>query len=398
VRSDAAPLPSPSPRPLAGIRVLDLSRVVSGPYAGRILADLGADVVKVESPAGDITQFAGMIENERSGSFAQMNAGKRSIGIDLDADGSTEIVRSLAAECDVVIENFRPSVLPRRGLGWADLSAINPRLVMLSISGFGATSGYSERRAYAPVIHAESGLLARYAELDGRMPSDIPLALGDVLSSLHGSIAVLAALRLRDVTGVGQHIDMSMLDAMVASDDYQHFVVDDRIEPYPTRGTVWQVAGGPLLLAASAKHAWAEISRQRGLRIGDDVAADVDAKIAARRTALEEWFANFSTRQEVLDELDRLGLAWADIVSPDDVLRSPAFDGRQISTRPDGPGTRAIVRMPYNFSAATSGPTRGAATTGQDTDDVLREWIGLGDDAIRLLRSTGALFTQEDQR
>lgn len=385
--------PSAAPRPLAGIRVLDMSRVVSGPYAGRVLADLGADVVKVEPPDGDITQYAGAVIDGRSGLFTQMNAGKRNIGVDLARPGSVELVRSLVAVSDVLIENFRPSVMRRLGLGWDELSVLNPRLVMLSITGFGATSSHAERRAYAPVIHAASGLLGRTAELDGAMPTDIPLALGDILASLHGAVAVLAALRLRDETGTGQHIDMSMLEAVLASDDYLHYLVDERPEPYPTRGTVWDAPGGPLLLAASEKHAWATIGVARGLVAEVDPSAEPAARFAARRRALASWFAGFDTRSLLFDDLEALGLAFADVTAPVEVLDSPALVGRRITTRPDGPGTRPIVRMPYHFSAANAEPLRGAASRSEHTHDVLGAWLGLAPGAVDALHEQGVLIT-----
>ncbi|MEO5722771.1 MAG: CoA transferase, partial [Ilumatobacteraceae bacterium] len=291
------------PRPLAGIRVLDMSRVVSGPYVGRILGDLGADVVKLEPPSGDLTDLAGVRRDGRTGYFAQMNAGKRNVGIDLERRGSTELVRDLAASADVLIENFRPSVMPRHGLGWSDLSGVNPGLVMLSISGFGATSEFSERRAYAPVVHAESGLLARHAQLDGRVPSDIPMALGDTLAALHGAVAVLAALRLRDSTGSGQHIDLSMMDAMVASDDYTHFAIDRQFDPYPTQGSVWTAPGGPVLVAGNAKHVWSVLSRSFGLAAEVTAGAGLQAKVDARHRVMCDWFACFTTRDELVAAL-----------------------------------------------------------------------------------------------
>ena len=207
-----------SVRPLDGLRVLDLSRALSGPFAGRILADLGADVVKVELFGADIAQTYGKVIRGRSGLYSQLNAGKRSIELDLRRPGDVARLLDLAAACDVVVENFRPGVLDRFGAGWSALSAVNARLVMLSISGFGQDVPEAGRPAYAPIIHAESGLIGRQADVSGGPPADIALALADSLAGLHGTIAILAALRLRDRTGTGQHIDVSMLDAMLATD------------------------------------------------------------------------------------------------------------------------------------------------------------------------------------
>lgn len=196
--------------PYEGLRVLDLSQAIAGPYVGRVLADLGADVVKVEWPRGDVSDVFGRRIGGRSGLYTQMNAGKRGVTADLASAGGRELLRRLADRADVVVENFRTGVLERAGLGYRDLSATNPGVVVLSISGFGATSPERDRQAYAPVIHAESGLLARQSQLDGRPVTDVALALADTLAGLHGAVAVLAALALRRDTGAGQHIDLSM--------------------------------------------------------------------------------------------------------------------------------------------------------------------------------------------
>lgn len=380
-------------RPLSGVRVLDLSRVVSGPFAGRALGDLGADVVKVEPPDGDLTDNAGLRRFGHTGMFAHMNAGKRNVGLDLDRPGGPELVRRLAAVADVVIENFRPSVMPRRGLGWSDLSARNPRLIMLSISGFGSSSPYSERRAFAPIVHAESGLLARHAQLDGRAPSDIPLALGDMLTSLHGVVAVMAALRLREVTGRGEHIDMSMLDAMVASDDYAHFAVDGQVEPYPTQGSVWPAVDGPLLLAGNAKHVWASLSSAYGLTAKVSVAGDVSMKIEARRLAIERWFQSFTTRGALVDALDAAGLVWAELTQPEDVLASPGFHGRPIVVVPPGPESRPVVRTPYRIGSVVTDPRFATRRRGADNGNVLRDWLGLDEGEIDELVAAEVLIS-----
>ena len=209
------------------LRVLDLSRAVAGPFAGRILADLGANVVKAELPGTDVAQAYGKVIRGRAGLYSQVNAGKRSVLMDLHQPAGVSLLLDLAAACDVVVENFRPGVLDRFGTGWPALSAVNPRLVMLSISGFGQDGQDAERAAYAPVIHAEAGLIGRQADLSGDPPEDIAFALADALAGLHGTIAILAALRLRDRTGTGQHIDLSMLEAMLATDDYTHYSIDE---------------------------------------------------------------------------------------------------------------------------------------------------------------------------
>ena len=154
--------------PLAGVKVLDFTRVLAGPFVSRMLSDLGADVVKVEPPEGDMTRGIGRKINDLSGYFTQQNAGKRAICVDLTRPGAAELMLQLAAEADIVLENFRPGIMAGFGLGWEQLSAVNPQLVMLSISGFGQTGPERDRASYAPIIHGETGLLARQQFVTGR--------------------------------------------------------------------------------------------------------------------------------------------------------------------------------------------------------------------------------------
>jgi CoA:oxalate CoA-transferase len=373
--------------PLPPWRVLDMSQAISGPYAARILSDLGADVVRVEAPRTDITDLFGVVIDGRAGMYAQMNAGKRSVGIDLAAAGGPDLVRDLAARADVLIENFRPGVMDRLGLGYDHLAAANPRLIMLSVSGFGESGPDAGRRALAPVIHAESGLLARQAELDERDPTDLPLALADTVTGLHASIAILAALQQRSATGLGQHIGLSMLGAVVASDDHAHAAIDGSPEPYTSRGTIWHAPGGPLLIAAPPKHAWVMLSR-RGL-IADPAppGCDLETKVALRQRAIQDWMSGFADRQSLIAELEGAGIAWAEIADSADVFAGGAYS---VSV----PGSdRRVVAMPYDFSAASATVPRGIASRGEHNADALADWLGLDADAVAKLAARSILIT-----
>ena len=170
--------------PLAGLKVLDLSRVLAGPFATRMLSDLGADVIKIEPPEGDVTRNFGKTDNGVSGFYLQQNIGKRNVCIDLKAEGSRDLVLDLCRKADVLVENFRPGVMKRFGLDWESIHAVNPKLVMLSISGFGQTGPESGRAAYAPVVHAEAGLIARQAEMSGGPAYDLQYSPGRLLQLL----------------------------------------------------------------------------------------------------------------------------------------------------------------------------------------------------------------------
>ena len=181
--------------PLEGLKVLDFSRVLAGPFAGRMLSDLGADVVKVEPPDGDVTRLWGKVIQGLPGYYHQQNAGKRNICMDLRADGAKELVFELVKEADILIENYRPDVMPRLGLGYDELKAVNPKLIMLSISGFGHGGPESHRPAYAPIVHAEAGLMYRQADRGGLPFNDLPLSVADTNASLHGLVGLLAGAK-----------------------------------------------------------------------------------------------------------------------------------------------------------------------------------------------------------
>ena len=365
---------TPPARPLDGLRVLDLSRAVSGPLAGRILADLGADVVRAELPGTDVTQAFGKVTRGRSGLYSQVNAGKRSIVLDLHAPADVATLLDLAAACDVVVENFRPGVLDRFGAGWPALSAVNPRLVMLSISGFGREGADAGRAAYAPVLHAEAGLIGRQADITGDPPADIAFAVADALAALHGTIAILAALRLRDRTGTGQHIDLSMLEAMLATDDYTHYSIDEH-PVRSARGEVWPAPGGPILISADRRYLWRQLKTCFGVA-DPDPDAPLEDKLRARARVMTDWFTAHPDRDALKRDLDTARLAWADIRHAGDVLAAPSVAGRDTVVEvTDGDGEpRSVARMPYRFSDAQSGPVRGVPEPGEHSEDILRDW------------------------
>jgi len=383
-------------RPLAGLRVLDLSRVVAGPFAGRLLSDLGADVVKIEPPEGDVTRVWGEIRHGLSGFYTQQNAGKRNLCVDLKAPGAAELVVRLAAAADVMIENFRPGVIDRLGLGWDVLSAASPRLVLLSVSGFGQSSPLAQRTAYAPVIHAESGLLARQALFDEAPPSDPMLSIADTYAALHGLVAILAALRLRDRTGVGQHIDMAMLDAMLATDDYAHHALDQ----FPVRrlgGEVWvEATGGPIMIAGEFRYTWRQVHTVHGVADPTPPGAELDVKIRWRREAVASWLASFPDRGSLVAALEKAHLAWGDVPTSEEVFSGPHVAAREVAAEIDdrAGGVRRVVQSPYRFSAAESGVRGPAPYRGEHNGEVLAEWLGLSADEVDTLAAAAVLHAE----
>jgi len=286
---------SDAPYPLAGLKVLDFCRVLAGPFAGRMLSDLGADVVKIEPPDGDITRLWGRVAGGLAGYYFQQNAGKRNISLNLRAPGARVLVLELAAKADVVMENYRPAVMPRLGLGYEDLRAANPRIVMLSISGFGHGGPESHRPAYAPIIHAEVGLHERASRRSGLPPHELPLSVADTNASLHGLVGLLAALLLRERTGLGQHIDIAMIDATVATDDQLQFDIENATAGEPLPPNIWETGAGPILVNGDFRYIWRLFTGTLGVPEVSTPGMDLTTKIAARRAAAEAFVATLNT-------------------------------------------------------------------------------------------------------
>jgi crotonobetainyl-CoA:carnitine CoA-transferase CaiB-like acyl-CoA transferase len=382
--------------PLAGLRVLDLSRVLAGPFAGRMLCDLGADVVKVEPPEGDITRGWGAQRHGIGGYYAQQNAGKRTLCLDLGAPGAHAVLLRLAQRADVLIENFRSGVAERLGLGWPRLHALNPRLVMLSISGFGATSPEAGRAAYASVLHAEAGIVERQARFDAAPHTDPVLSIADMNAGLHGLVGVLAALQLRERTGEGQHVDIGMLDVMLATDDYAHFALDDT-PIIRGGGEIWDAPGGPIMITGEFRNIWRVLTAKLGVVDPTPPGAELAEKIRARRGAAAAFFRSFPDRAALIAALDRANLAWGDVRTTEAAFESPTARARGSAVWIDdrGGGRRRTVQSPYRFSSARSGVRGPAAYRGEHNREVLSEWLGASADEITKLEQAGVLLAEE---
>jgi CoA:oxalate CoA-transferase len=382
--------------PLAGLKVLDLSRVLAGPFAGRLLSDLGADVVKVEPPDGDVTRLWGKVVGGVPGYYNQQNAGKRNICVDLRAPGGAALVLELAGHADILIENYRPDVMPRLGLGYAALKAVNPRLIMLSISGFGHGGPESRRPAYAPIVHAEVGLMARAKRRDPGSRGDLPLSVADTNASLHGLIGVLSAVIMRQRTNQGQHIDMAMVDATLASDDQIQYELEDSEDTMGLPNDVWETGAGAILVSADFRHLFRSLTR--GAVLTDPAAPDMnlDAKIAARRAAVGGFMRALADWDEVETALAGVNIAWGRLRPGHDLGEQPTLRHRGAIVQVDdrAGGTRPIPQSPYRFSNARSGVRAGAPHRGEHNGEVLGEWLGLGETEVARLAGTGVLAAE----
>ncbi len=385
--------------PLAGLKVLDMSRVLAGPFAGRMLSDLGADVVKVEPPDGDVTRFWGKVIGGVPGYYHQQNAGKRNICVDLRAPGARELVLDLAKRADILIENYRPDVMPRLGLGYEALKAVNPRLIMLSISGFGHDGPESRRPAYAPIVHAELGLMSRAKRRDKAARGDLPLSVADTNASLHGLVGVLSAVIMRERTGLGQHIDMAMVDATLVSDDQILYELEASEHTMGLPNDVWETAAGPILVSADFRHLWRSLTRGLGFTDPAEGMTDLPAKIAARRGAVDTFMRGLADWDEVEAAMAKINIAWGRVRRGHDLAEQPTLRHRgsiaQIDDRAGG--TRPTPQSPYRFSAASSGVRGGAPHRGEHNREVLAEWLGMDDIGVDALTSAGVLADQVPQ-
>ena len=384
--------------PLAGLKVLDFSRVLAGPFAGRMLSDLGADVVKVEPPDGDVTRLWGKVVGGVPGYYHQQNAGKRDICIDLRAPGAKALVLDLVAKADILIENYRPDVMPRLGLGYDALRAVNPRLIMLSISGFGHNGPESHRPAYAPIVHAEVGLLARAVRRDQRPSREIPLSVADTNAALHGLIGVLSAVILRERTGQGQHIDMAMVDATLVTDDQIHYELEHSEHTQGLPSEVWDTAAGSILISADFRYLFRQLTTR--LDLLDPAKPDMtfEDKVAARRAAVATFMMGLKVWSEVEAAMDAMNIAWGELRAGADLAQQPtlAHRGSILQLDDRAGGTRPIPQSPYRFSNAKSGVRGVAPHRGEHNVEVLGEWLGKSRAEVAALAEVGVLSHDPD--
>jgi CoA:oxalate CoA-transferase len=382
--------------PLAGLKVLDFSRVLAGPFAGRMLSDLGADVVKVEPPDGDVTRQWGRVVAGLPGYYFQQNAGKRNISIDLRAPGARELVLALVRHADVLIENYRPDVMPRLGLGWDDLHAANPRLIMLSISGFGQGGPESHRAAYAPIVHAETGLMERAQRRSGGLPRrDLPLSVADTNAALHGLVGLLSAVIMRTRTGVGQHVDIAMVDATIATDDQLQYDLDGSEGTAPLPSDTWETGAGPILVSGDFRYIWRLLTSRLG--VPEVSTPDLAAKIAARRAAMAAFMLSLKTWDEVEAAFAKMNVAWGQVRPAANVREQATLAHRKSIVEVDdrAGGTRPVAQSPYRWSSAKSGVKGPAPHRGEHNRQVLAEWLGLSDGEVADLAAAGVVLRDE---
>ncbi len=389
---------------LAGIRVIDMTTIYSGPIAASILGDQGADVIKVEAPAGDAMRRPYRLSrNGLSGPFAMMNRNKRAIVVDLSGDAGKDVLRRLAASADVVMENFRPGVMDRLGLGFEHLRKDNPRLVFASINGVGPTGPYSKRRVYDAVIQAISGFAALQADPSTETPVMVNTLMCDKITAMTAAQSICSALVARERTGVGQRVEVSMLDASLFflwpdSMSNFHFIGDE--VPKPPVGShayfVRKTADGYVATMPVQAGEWAGLFRSLELpnlledeRFSTPVRRQQNS--ALFQQLLNEGYARFPTAL-LCERFEENQVPFAKINTRDEVITDPQVEAMGALLEVDHPvgGKLRQPRPPGRFSETPAGVFRTSPGLGEHTEDVLREG-GFEDDEIAGLREAGII-------
>ncbi len=377
-------------RPLDGVRILDLSRVVSGPYCTAMLARMGADVVKVEPPSGETYRQAMPMAEGVSSYWTPHNAGKRAITLDLRNQTGRVLLRRLASQADVVVENFRPGVMDEIGCGFDVLRALRHDLILVSISGFGQGGEQARRLAYDQVIQAESGIVSITGPPD--QPIRPAVFVADYLAALYATQGVLLALMHRTRTGRGQWVDVSMHDAMLsimAIPIVQYLLSGDVPERSGNRGAytcpnnVYQAADGYVQISAGVDAHWQRLAIVIGGReLADDPryrrASERMARVSEVDTIVGEW-ARPMARAAIMATLAGAEVACGEVRGIQEVAADPLAWSRGVFTRvQDGAGgdlpTLGVVPLLSDSPGRVDGPP---PEIGQDNADVYREWLGL---------------------
>lgn len=393
--------------PLAGIRVIDLSAVVSGPFATAVLGDQGADVIMVEQAhAPDVVRSAGPLGEGTEGVsafFASMNRNKRAIALNLKCEAGKEVLRQLVRSADVLVQNFRPGAMERLGLGWEHLSSLNPELIMCSISGFGSDGPYAHRPAFDPIVQAVAGYPMVQVDDDG-VPHLVSTIVCDKVTSLNVAQTVCAALVARANGAGGQHIEVAMIDASIHflwPEAMWNYTYLDHTSEMPDLTAIYKLFptadGWAMVYPVATEAHWQGMCRVLGrpdLAV-DPRFADLQGRVqngADVNEELQRETVRFTTA-ELVDLFDKADVPVAPVNTRQGMIDDPHVRHRRILVETEHPTAGRILssRPPAIFSETPSALCRPAPTFGQHTDEVLTEVLGLTAEEVGELRAGGAL-------
>jgi crotonobetainyl-CoA:carnitine CoA-transferase CaiB-like acyl-CoA transferase len=400
---------------LAGITVLDLTRVLAGPYCTQMLGDLGADVIKIERPgAGDdtrkfappfVTDDAGN-ETTESAYFMSANRNKRSVEIDLTSEAGQDIVRQLALQADVLVENFKTGNLAKYGLGYDDLKDANPKLVYCSITGFGQTGPYAQRPGYDFLIQGMGGIMSITGEAEGE-PQKVGVPIADIMSGMFAAVAINGALRHSAVTGQGQYIDIGMLDTQVAwlVNQGMNFIHSGQAErlgnahPNIVPYQVFKSADGHIVLAIGNDNQFRTFCDFAGAsELPDDpMFATNDARVKNRTETVAKIQAIIEQHPSKywLEELEKMKIGCGPINTLDQVFTDPHVLAREMVVNVphpliEGDGAK-LIASPLRLSETPIEYRHHPPLLGEHTTEVLAEKLGLDDAALADLKASGAI-------
>jgi CoA:oxalate CoA-transferase len=387
--------------PLTGLVVLDLTRILSGPFCTMILADFGARVIKVESPGkGDDSRLIGPYVKDQSAYFMSVNRGKQSMTLNLKNPEGRALLKELAARADILVENYRPGTMDQWGLGYEVLQKINPRLIYTSISGFGHSGPYMRNPAYDIVVQGMSGLMSITGQ-EGGPPTRVGTSVGDLVPALFATVGILLALFSRTLSGEGQRLDVAMLDGLVA-------ILENAIARYQVSGEVpkpigsrhpsitpfdaFAVKDGHIIVAAGNPKLFEDLCRVLGRpELAQDPRfkeyADRHQNEKALKPLLEQALARF-TQNEALDKLGQAGIPCAPINTVDKVMADPQVQAREMIVEVEHPvaGILKLAGIPIKMSTTPGSIKDPAPTLGQHTDHILGEFLGKTAEEIGALR------------
>lgn len=398
--------------PLEHVRVLDFTRVLAGPHCTRMLADMGADVIKVEPPAGDLTRFTNPRVNSLATYFVQQNAGKRNVSLDLGRPEAVELVLRLVEHCDVLVENFRPGVMDRLGLGYSAVAERNPRLVFASITGYGSTGPWIHRRAYAPVVGAEAGLTRSQGDARGGHHANDPHSHGDLYPALETCSAILAALVQRERTGRGQRIDVSMAQTLLYVNEHLHDALwDGPVDAHAIRSfqpgdyAVVEVANGETVVVSGHPAERGTFDRfvaamDRPHLLDDPRFADVADRLEhldALHAEIADFAASVADAATFEERFAAHELAVGVLRSARDLCETEwaSERGAVVEVTDRGGGKVRIPNAPWGFSDAPGVGVHGEPRyRGEDNRAVFGELAGVADHELDRLEEAGVLSSR----
>ncbi|WP_292906031.1 CaiB/BaiF CoA-transferase family protein [Niveispirillum sp.] len=410
---------APSPMALAGVKVLDLSRVLAGPWCTQILADFGADVIKIEAPrVGDDTRSWGPPDLPRedgwdgageSAYYLSCNRNKRSVAVNLASADGQALIRRLAVEADIVVENFKVGGLKKYGLDYTSLSALNPRLIYCSITGFGQTGPYADRPGYDFVAQAMGGMMSITGETDGP-PIKPGVAMADVSTGMYATVSVLMALRHAERTGQGQHIDCSLLDtqiSMLANQALSYLVggkspgrlgnAHPTVVPY----RVFDAADGPIVVAVGNNGQYAALCAVLNVpELATDPRFDTNAKRVVNRAQLEPLLQEIIGRYKVADLMAQFpakGVPAGPVNTIGQIFEDPFVPARGVVQRFEREDGVAVptVAYPGKLSVTPARYDNPPPRLGEHTNTALADWLGLAPDELGALKQAGVIADRD---